>query len=133
MFLEKLLNQGKVPLLESMLQFTASRHRLLAEDVVNMDTPNYRQKDLSLEKFLGMLRQRAEERRDAPPGSVGFDDIQAELEHPTRGILAHDGNNRSAEQLFSDQAKNALMHNIAIELLRKQYATMELALKDKLG
>ena len=32
---------------------------------------------------------------------------------------------------MSDQAKNALMHNLVIELLRKQFQTMEMALKDK--
>lgn len=133
MFVERLLNQGSVPLLESMLQFTAQRHRLIAENVVNIDTPNYRQKDLSLEKFCGMLQQRVDERREGPPGAIGFDDIRMEVEHPMSGILAHDGNNRSMEQLMTDQAKNALMHNMAIELLRKQYATMEMALKDKVG
>jgi hypothetical protein len=35
------------------------------------------------------------------------------------------------EQLMSDQAKNALMHNFVIELLRKQFQTMEMALKDR--
>ena len=32
---------------------------------------------------------------------------------------------------MTDQAKNALMHNLAIELLRKQFQAMEFALKDK--
>ena len=38
-------------------------------------------------------------------------------------MLFHDGDNRSMEQLMSDQAKNALMHNLVIELLRKQFQT----------
>ena len=37
------------------------------------------------------------------------------------------------EQLMSDQAKNALLHNMAIELLRKQFSTMEMALKERVG
>ena len=51
MFIERLLNQGNAPLLEQMLKFTAARHRLIAENIVNVDTPGYRQKDLSLDKF----------------------------------------------------------------------------------
>jgi len=35
------------------------------------------------------------------------------------------------EQLATDLSKNAMMHNLAIELLRKQFQTMELALKEK--
>src|SRR4051794_7749660 len=118
MFLERLLNQGSAPLLERWLQFTAARHRLIAEDVVNADTPNYRQKDLSLARFQKLLGDRIERRQQpgTPPGAVGFDDVKAEIEQPRHGLLYHDGNNRSMEQLMSDQAKNAMMHNLAIEL-----------------
>ena len=42
------------------VKFTAARQKLLAENVVNVSTPGYRQKDLSLEKFQGMLRERVE-------------------------------------------------------------------------
>ena len=133
MFIERLLNQGNGPLLEQMLKFTAARHKLIAENVVNVTTPNYRQKDLSLEKFQGMLQDRVRVKNQSPPGSVGFSDIQAELENPTKGILFHDGNNRSMEQLMSDQAKNAMMHNLAIELLRRQFSSLKAALSERPG
>ena len=133
MFIDRLLNQGNAPLLEQMLKFTAARHKLIAENVVNVSTPNYRQKDLSVEKFQELLRDRVEVKADAPPGSVGFADIQAEVETPTNGILFHDGGNRSMEQLVTDQAKNAMMHNLVVELLRKQYGALESALKERIG
>lgn len=135
MFIERLLDQGGVPVLEQTLRFAAARHKLLAENIVNVDTPDYRQKDLSVEDFQAMLRERVEDRREGGPagGRAGFDDIEAELQTPQRGILFHDGNNRSMEQLMSDHAKNAMMHNLVIELLRKQFQTMEMALKDRVG
>lgn len=135
MFIERLLDQGNAPLLEQMLRFTAARHRLIAENVVNVDTPEYRQKDLSLERFQAMLRSRVERRHEAGSGAEApnFDDVTAEVETPTRGILFHDGNNRSMEQLMADQAKNAMMHNLAVELLRKQFQAMEMALKERVG
>ena len=137
MFIERLLNQGNAPLLTQMLKFTAARHRLIAENVVNVDTPDYRQRDLSPEKFFAMLSDRVEDRRDAAASGVGndvsFDDVAAEVETPTRGILFHDGNNRSMEQLMADQAKNAMMHNLAVELLRKQFASLEMALKERIA
>src|SRR5687768_436867 len=131
MFIERLLNQGNAPLLEQTLKFTAARHRLIAENVVNASTPGYKQKDLSVEKFQEMLRDRVHVRKDAPPGSVGFSDIKGKLERPRHGMLYHDGNNRSMEQLVTDQAKNAMMHNLTVELLRKQYMSLESALKER--
>ena len=130
---ERLLNQSSEPVLEKMLQFTAARHDLIAENVVNISTPNYRQKDLSLEKFQEMLGEKISMRDDGPRGETSLDDVSAELEDPKHGILFHDGVNRSMEQLMTDQAKNAMMHNFVVELLRKQYQTMELALKDRPG
>jgi flagellar basal-body rod protein FlgB len=133
MFLERLLNQGNAPLLEQTLKFHAARHRLIAENMVNATTPGYRQKDLSLTKFQSMLQERVKEREQAAPGSIGFSDIETEVEHPTRGILFHDGGNRSMEQLVTDQAKNAMMHNLTVELLRKQYGAIDSALKERVG
>jgi flagellar basal-body rod protein FlgB len=132
-FVGRLLNQGNAPLIEQMLEFSAARHKLLAENVVNASTPGYIQKDLSLARFQKMLRQRAEARRNGPPGATGFDDIEGEMTHPRWGILFHDRNNRSMEHLMTEQTKNALMHQMAIELLRKQYASLENALKERIG
>jgi len=131
MLIDRWINDGSAPVLEQMLRFTAARHRLIAENVVNISTPGYRQKDLSLERFQKMLADRAEQARSLAPGATRFDDIVGQSGDPHRGVLFHDGQNRSMEQLMSDQAKNALMHNLAIELLRRQFQTIETALKER--
>lgn len=133
MFIERLINQGNAPLLEQVVRFSAARHELLTENIANVDTPGYRQKDLSVKDFQKALATRIDQRQSAPPGSVRFDDIPMDPEHPQAGILAHDGNNRSMEQLSTDLAKNALLHNMAIELLRKQYQQIEMALKERIA
>jgi flagellar basal-body rod protein FlgB len=131
MFIERMLNDGSAPLLEQVVKFAAARHRLIAENIANVDTPGYRQKDLSVSRFQQSLRELVDRRSEIGSGQVSFDDASAELGHPTAGILFHDRNNRSMEMLASDQAKNALMHNLAIELLRKQFETMQMALRDR--
>ena len=133
MFLEKLMNQTSAPVLEQLLQFTEARAKLLSENVANVDVPGYRQKDLDVKKFEGMLRRRVDLRDSSDPGSTGFDDLTAAVEHPTTGILSHDGNNRSMELLMSDQAKNGMLHNMIIVLLRKQFQQMDMALKERVS
>ncbi len=131
MFLEHLMNQTDAPLLERVLKFSAAKQQLIAENLANIDTPGYRQKDLSTEKFMALLRSRLQQRDSAPTGATGFDDIDQAISHPNRGILSHDGNNRSMEQLASDQAKTGLMYVVVVELLRQQYQQMESALKER--
>ena len=133
MFIERLLSQGNQPVIEASVRFAAARHRLLAENIANVDTPNYVQQDLSVEKFQQLLQDRVAQRNSLSDGSVRFDDLGGELENETSGVLFHDGNNRSMEQLMSDSAKNALFHNMMLELLRKQFSSIELALKERIG
>ena len=130
MFMDRLLNSGATPLVERMVEFTGARAEVLAENVVNASTPDYVQKDLSLPAFQQMLQRRREERDHSAPGRVGFDDVKAELLNPRAGVLFHDRNNRSMEQLSTDQASNALRHNMYTEMLRRQYESISLALKD---
>src|SRR5215471_6015719 len=111
MFIDRLLNQDSAPLLEQLVKFSAARHKLIAENIANIDTPEYRQKDLSLEHFQQLLRDKVDSRGRADPGSIDFDDINNEVVNPTQSILFHDRNNRSMEQLATDLAKNAMMHN----------------------
>jgi flagellar basal-body rod protein FlgB len=123
------MNQGPMPILEQELSFTEERQKVIADNVANVDTPGYHTKDLSVEAFQNMLKERVKKQESAAAGSVRFDDISEEVENPTSGILFHDGNNRSMEQIQTDSAKNALMHNLVVELLRQQYQTMQAALK----
>lgn len=133
MFVERLLNQGNAPLLERTVQFHAQRHRLLADNIANVSTPGYRQKDLSVDDFRRVLRERLDTRRASPPGTVGFSDIRADVETPVGGVLFHDRANRSMEQLMTDAAKNALFHNLMTELLRKQFGSIESALRERIA
>jgi flagellar basal-body rod protein FlgB len=129
MVLDRLLNQGPLPILEQELSFTDARQQVIADNIANVDTPGYQQKDLSVDAFQSVLREKVSQQETAAPGSVRFDDIQEEIENPISGIESHDGNNRSMEQMMTDNAKNALMHNLVVELLRQQYQTMQAALK----
>jgi flagellar basal-body rod protein FlgB len=131
MFIERLMNQGNAPLLEQMVRFTQARQKLLAENIVNISTPNYRQKDLSTEAFQKQLREQVDVRNDAAPGSVGFDGLTMKVENPEANVLFHDRNNRSIEQLMTDQAQNAMMHNLMTELLRKQFTQIQDALRER--
>lgn len=133
MFIERLINQGNQPLAERVLKFTAARHKLLQENLANVSTPGYRNKDLDLPHFQSMLQDRVAERRESPPGLTSFADIAPQEFDPNAGLLFHDRNNRSMEKLTVDGMKNALMHNLVVELMRKQFSSLEAALKERLA
>ena len=130
--LERLFNQTNLPLIEKSVRFAQARERVLADNIVNLSTPNYTPKDLSLEKFQQILRTQVETKKD-PTAANEEVDKALEGEDANDNILFHDRNNRSVEQLMSDHANNALMHNMMIELLRKQFSSIQDALKERVS
>jgi flagellar basal-body rod protein FlgB len=132
MLIDRITQDGAPAVLEKVLDFTEKRQAVLADDVANSDTPNFIQQDLSPTAFQTALRERIDEANQSPSAMLDLSDLPTDASD-SGGLLFHDGNNRSMEQLMTEQAKNALLHNVAVELLRQQYATMELALRDKIG
>ena len=128
-FLDNLLSRTSQPTLSAAVRFTARRHALLAENVANATTPGYRQKDLSQKAFDAALAGQIDRRRAGRPADVagvvpGADPI-------TGGVLYHDRNNRSMEELMTESAKNALRHNALTELMRKQFDQLGTALRER--
>ena len=133
MFIERLMNLTSAPVLEKMLEFTSARQELIAENIGNVDTTGYLQKDLDLKQFQQSLQKYVDHRDLSGQLPAGFGEPTMQEIHPIKGMLLHDGNNRSMEALQSDMAKNGIMHNMIVELLRKQYMQMEMALKEKVS
>ncbi len=129
--IERLLNQSAAGSLQSLAQFTAKRHTVLAENVVNASTPGYRQKDLDESAFRSQLHERISSRSQMSTGQLH--DLEMPHENPGQRLVFHDGNDRSMEQLMGDQANNALRHNLAVELLRKQFGLFQTAIRERVA
>ena len=131
--LDRLLNQSATATLERVAGFHAARHQVLADNVANVSTPGYRQKDLDESAFRQALRRRLDDADRT--GASDLSDLQPGQARDPRlgGVVFHDGGNRSAEELLGEQAKNALRHNMSVELLRKQYSAFHMALRERVA
>src|SRR3954453_6679446 len=97
MFIDRLLSGQSGPVLEKVIQFTAARHRLIVENIANVDTPGYIQKDLSAKKVEKALLEHIGLRNQRANGDHSLASVIPELEEPVAGILNRDGTNRSME------------------------------------
>ena len=131
--LEGLFNQTAAPTLEKAAGFYAARHKLLADNVVNLSTPGYRQKDLDESAFHKQLQGRLDARDRSLTRAADLDGVGVDAGHPGDTLVFHDGNDRDVEGLITEQAKNALQHNLALELLRKQFGLFDMALRERVG
>ncbi len=131
--LANLFSGSTVDVLEQVVNFSQERHGVLAGNIANLDTPGYKTRDLSPEKFQENLRKAIDARSQPPsPGnSVGairdFDDVRESL----KSILYHDGSDVSLEKQIAEISKNHGQHNLAINLMAAQFRLLQAAISER--
>jgi flagellar basal-body rod protein FlgB len=64
----RMFNSTSLPALEQTAIFTQRRHELLASNLANLDTPDYRAKDLQVGQFQAALAESIDAARNPSPG-----------------------------------------------------------------
>lgn len=149
--MKPLFESSTLSLLEKVATFGERRHEVLAGNIANINTPNYRMRDLPVAEFQKALKQAVEQQRDASqinsPRSLQTNSAAANrsssieelfpdqlfqaVQSPAGNITSQDGNNRSVEQEMMKLTKNNMVQNVAIELMRAQYGLLQAAISER--
>lgn len=97
--------------LARLLDVSALRHRVIAQNVANVDTPGYQRLEVVFEDELAA-------------GSGGRPQVVAATGTPMRP----DGNTVTIEQEMGDLNKNTLLYQTAAQLLASRIATQRAAI-----
>jgi flagellar basal-body rod protein FlgB len=132
-----LFQNTTVPILQEVMSFTQARHNVLAGNIANVDTPNYRVRDLSVENFQERLREaiaaRHVERESLGQGGsfsepdVAMQDVRDTL----KSITFLDNSDVGIEQQVTEIAKNQIMHNLAVTILSSQFRLLQTAISER--
>ena len=99
-------------------------------------------RDLPVSEFQQMLKDASDRSRRSggplrfePTRNIGVDfdgrlQFRA-IERRDADLLYHDGGNRSIEQEMSELAKNALLHRVASDVIRKGFARLHSAIRER--
>ena len=144
MWIDRLTDSRTSRALELAAQFTEHRQRVLAENVANLDTPNYATRRLDVEPFqkslakaLTAARQRGDNRLELrgnaqfATGPNGRAQVRPTIT-PAQNILFQDGTNVRLEQLMTDVAQNSLSQELATTLLRGKLETLTRAVRGRI-
>ena len=141
--IENLLSSPTTRMLEQAVNFTEQRHQVLLENIANVSTPGYVQKDLSVPQFQASLRAAVEQRHTSlndafdpqSGGDAGIADDASQLYSAPHEVMAsplfHDRGARGVESLMGDLADNAIAHNTATQLLKYKYDMVSRAISMK--
>lgn len=140
--IDALVSNPQIKMLEETMSFTEQRHQVLVEDIANVSTDGYVQKDVDVQGFQKSLQdavtklQGSTSDQFSPESSrdVSFDaddsNVSATpMEVPT--VMFHDRGSRSMEYLMGQMADNAMAHNTAAQLLKSRYDQLNRAISMK--
>jgi len=143
MWVDRLTDSPTQQALALTARFAEQRQQVLAENLANVDTPNYHSRRLDPEPFqdslrtaldqAGQSRENGLELRGNAQFSTGPDgQVVAEpATEPASNVLFHDGTNARVEQLVSDTSQNALNYELTTSLLRGQFNTLLSAIRGR--
>lgn len=144
--LNSILDNTSIPLLEQAARFGELRQAAFAGNIANIDTPNYKPRDLPVDAFQKALeqavaaRQRGGSTSTASSSTRGVTPPLAELfpetlfqavEAPPTDITFQDGSNRSIEREVMAMTKNSMMQSFAIELMSSQMNLMQTMIAER--
>lgn len=145
MFFPDLVNGSGIPALDKMLAFTQARQRMLADNLANVDTPEYKVKHLDTARFQRALRKAINQQKDAGPHAAlkleRTDEFRQRADgtlkvtpsrEPAENVLFHDGTNVRIERQMAMMAENAMMHQTASELLRNKVEGLLKAIRGRM-
>ncbi len=143
--LTDLTNSGAIPTLTAALRFAGERQKLIAHNIANISTPNFVQKNVSVNDFRAKLAEAVENRRretggDSGPLNFGTSDevsirpdgsVELNPSTPEGSILFHDKNNRDLERLMQDSVENAAFYRMNVDLLRSRFDILKAAITQR--
>jgi len=110
--------------LERVLDVAALRHRVLTENLANVDTPGYRTREIS--SFAGKIEQAMAQ---TPQETGETLPVMTPIAREVRGLLERpDGNNVSPERESLLLAENQLRFATAVAFLKSEFHRLSLAI-----
>ena len=107
-------------LLGRLLDATSLRHRVISQNIANVNTPGYQRKEVAFEEALGERLRCGD--------LAGAEEVRPQVVESPGLAQRTDGNTVTLEQEMMDLNKTALLHRAATQLLAGQLATLRSAI-----
>ena len=112
-----------VDIIEAGIRAESLRQKAIANNVANLQTPEYRRVDVKFKELLAKALD--------SPGAIDLSEIEAQIYQPKKTTVKSNGNDVSLEVEVGEMVKNTLRHKAYIRILQKKYQQIELAINVK--
>ena len=112
-------NSYQIDMLASLLRQAEVRHRVISQNIANVNTPGYRSMDISFEQQLSNAQLNVEKSDEQGQGKL----------YEVAGLsMRHDGNNVDVDRELGNLTKNSLRHEAFSHILAGKLAMLRSAI-----
>ena len=129
-------SDNTVGFLKKALDLRSQRHKHIASNVANVDTPGYKSKNITFEGQMGEIlesekgtdmKMKRTDTKHFPVGSGKIEKLKSELvTDDSPGGL--DGNNVDMDKEMAELAKNSLLYNAVTQLIGEKFERIKYAI-----
>ncbi|MHC4075683.1 MAG: flagellar basal body rod protein FlgB [Planctomycetota bacterium] len=112
-----------VDIIEAGIKAESLRQKAIANNVANLETPEYRRVDVEFKELLAKALD--------SPGSIDLSEIEAQIYQPQNTTVKSNGNDVNLDVEVGEMVKNNLRYKAYVRLLQKKYQQIELAINVK--
>lgn len=124
---------GNVNVLKAGLDASWLRNEVIANNIANVDTPNFKSSSVSFESaFKNALAQDGFAAKKTREGHIDFEGTmpQATVTRDTNTTYRMDGNNVNIDKENADLAKNQIYYNTLVQQLTSEFRKLSLAINE---
>ena len=118
----ELFRPEAIELCEKMLDYAALRHKVIANNIANINTPDFRRSDV---EFADELKRVLREK-----GLTGAKDLRFKITKPNETPFRADGSNASVDKDMAVLAENAITYQIYAQLIARQFRKLRDILRE---
>jgi len=117
--------------LENALDFSTVKNRAISSNIANIDTPNYKTKDVSFKNMLDNESRTFEANRTNSKHIPFNQTQQAPYQFVTNNNTAysHNGNNVDVDKEMADLAKNQIYYNALVDRISGKFSSLQTVLR----
>ena len=116
------VTDSRTELMTKLLDVASLRHKVLAQNVANVNTPNYRRLEVSFEDTFSRLY---------PNDKKAAMHLQPKIVEAPGGTERLDGNNVDIEAEMGRLSNNALLYNVYSQIIASRVGAMRNAITSK--
>lgn len=135
--LEKIFSSSTIPLINRAMDIATERDTIIADNIANDDTPNFKRRELvfeeKLKKVLDCQTNRGKLNISNPRhiqigGITGWQDLQPEIIQVNDESYRNDGNNVDVDVELAKRTKNELFYNTMAQSMSHEIKLLRLAI-----